>query len=156
MTVRGRSHCEFVRVFSRLPLNPDAKIVDSQPAIIIRGDAMNLNDAIKAHSDWKVKLRGAIASQTQLDSALIAKDDQCALGKWLHGDSKAQFGMLASHRECMRLHAAFHKCAGKVAAVINAGEFSKAEGMLNSGTEYALASNAVVIAIGALKREAKL
>jgi hypothetical protein len=64
--------------------------------------------------------------------------------------------MLASHRECMLLHAAFHRAASKVASTINARDFANAEAMLDSGKEYALASNAVVIAIGALKREAKL
>ncbi len=117
---------------------------------------MDLNEAIKAHSDWKMKLRGAISQQAQLDSATIAKDDQCALGKWLHGESKNQYGMLSSHRECMRLHAIFHKTASKVSVAINARDFAKAEAMLSPGTEYALASNAVVVAIGALKREAKL
>jgi methyl-accepting chemotaxis protein len=117
---------------------------------------MDFNEAIKAHSEWKMKLRHAIASQAQLDAAMIARDDQCALGKWLHGESKNQYGMLASHRECIRHHAAFHRAASNVASTINARDFTNAEAMLARGTEYALTSNAVVIAIGALKREAKL
>ena len=57
---------------------------------------MDFNEAIKAHSDWKMKLRSAIQAQTTLDAATIARDDCCVLGKWLHGESRAQFGQLGS------------------------------------------------------------
>ena len=117
---------------------------------------MDLNEAIKAHSDWKMKLRSAISGKTALDAQTISRDDCCHLGKWLHGESKPTLGKLASHAQCVKLHADFHKSAGKVAAAINAARFEDAQAMLASGTEYALASNAVVIAIGALKREARL
>lgn len=117
---------------------------------------MDLTDAIKAHSDWKMKLRGAILSQATLDADTIAKDNCCALGKWLHGESKPTLGALSSHQECVRLHAVFHKEAGKVASTINARQYAQAESMLASGAPYAVASNAVVIGIGALKRQAKL
>lgn len=117
---------------------------------------MDLNEAIKAHSEWKMKLRGAISAKSTLDAATISRDDCCALGKWLHGESKPAFGKLTAHADCVRHHAAFHKEAGKVATTINAGKYAEAEQMLGSGSPYASASNAVVIAIGALKREAKL
>lgn len=117
---------------------------------------MDLNEAIKAHADWKMKLRTAISAHTTLDADTIAKDNCCMLGKWLHGESRARFGTLPAHHECMRQHALFHKEAGKVATSINQHKYSEAEQMLVSGSPYALASNAVVIAIGALKREAHL
>lgn len=117
---------------------------------------MDLNEAIKAHSEWKMKLRGAISAQATLDVQTISKDDCCALGKWLHGDSKQRYGPLASHTECIRLHAAFHKEAGKVAMAINNKLYGEAEKMLGTGAAYGAASNAVVFAIGALKREGKL
>lgn len=117
---------------------------------------MDLTDAIKAHSDWKLKLRGAIVAQSTLDAESIAKDNCCALGKWLHGESKPTLGGLSTHKDCVRLHAEFHKEAGKVATAINSGQYAKAESMLASGAPYATASNAVVIGIGALKRQAKL
>lgn len=117
---------------------------------------MDLNDAIKAHSDWKMKLRSAISAQSTLDADTISKDNCCALGKWLHVESKAKLGALRSHSDCIRQHAAFHKEAGKVATAINSKKYKEAEQMQGSGTPYATASNAVVMAIGALKREAKL
>jgi methyl-accepting chemotaxis protein len=117
---------------------------------------MDLQEAIRAHSDWKTKLRGAIASKSQLDVATIARDDCCLLGKWLHGESRPTFGPLASHQACVKKHAAFHTEASKVARAINNGQYEAAQQMLETGKPYAQASNEVVFAIGALKREAKL
>ena len=117
---------------------------------------MDLNEAIKAHGEWKMKLRGAIQSQSTLDVATIARDDCCALGKWLHGESRARFGALTSHKECIKHHAVFHKQAAQVATAINNGQYPEAEKMLGSGTPYIAASQAVVMAIGTLKREAGL
>lgn len=115
---------------------------------------MDLNEAIKAHSEWKMKLRSAIQAHSTLDVAAIGRDDGCVLGKWLHGESRNQYGMLKSHKECVRHHAEFHKQASQVAAAINAGKYTQAETMLGSGTPYMSASQAVVMAIGTLKREA--
>lgn len=117
---------------------------------------MDLQEAIRAHSDWKTKLRGAISAKSQLDAKTIARDDCCVLGKWLHGESRPTYGPLASHQACVRKHAAFHLEASKVANEINKGRYAEAQSMLETGSPYALASNEVVFAIGALKREAKL
>lgn len=115
---------------------------------------MDLNEAIKAHSEWKMKLRGAIQTHATMDVATIARDDACVLGKWLHGESRKQYGLLKSYQECVRHHAEFHKQASQVATVINAGKYPQAEAMLGAGTSYMNASHAVVMAIGTLKREA--
>lgn len=117
---------------------------------------MDLNEAIKAHSEWKMKLRGAISAQTALDAQTIAKDDCCALGKWLHGESRARFGALPAHLDCVRLHASFHKEAAKIAKAINDKHYTQAEQMLGAGSPYTAASQAVVIGIGTLKRAANL
>lgn len=117
---------------------------------------MDLNDCIKAHSEWKMKLRAAISAKATLDAATIAKDNCCILGKWLYGESRLPFGALVSHKDCLRHHAEFHRQAGRVAEVINAGKYTEAEQMLVSGTPYAAASQSVVMSIGTLKREAGL
>jgi methyl-accepting chemotaxis protein len=117
---------------------------------------MDLQEAIKAHADWKMKLRGAISAQSALDAESISKDNGCALGKWLHGESKVAFGHYPAHVECVRHHAVFHREAGKIAAAINSGQYQSAERMLGAGTPYAEASHAVIMAIGTLKREAHI
>ena len=117
---------------------------------------MDLQEAIRAHSDWKTKLRGAITAKSTLDVDTIARDDCCLLGKWLHGESRPMYGPLNSHIACVKKHALFHKEAAKIASNINAKRYTDAEKMLEIGGAYASASNEVVFAIGALKREAKL
>lgn len=114
---------------------------------------MNLIDAVNAHTDWKIKLRGAISDRASLDVKAIARDDCCEFGLWLHGAARERFGALSAHQECVVAHARFHLCAADVAEVINAGEYSKAERMLDAGTRYALASRAIVLAIETLRRQ---
>jgi methyl-accepting chemotaxis protein len=117
---------------------------------------MDLQEAIRAHSEWKTKLRGAITAKSTLDVATISRDDCCLLGKWLHGESSPLYGLLNSHVTCMKKHALFHQEAAKIATNINAKRFADAQRMLEIGGPYAAASNEVVFAIDALKREAKL
>ena len=117
---------------------------------------MNLDDALKAHGDWKVKLRTAIRDRQQIDAATLARDNACPFGQWLHGGAKTQYGKLKSYANCLDKHAAFHREAGKVAAAINAGRFAEAEKMLDGGTPYAFASSAVGGAILGLRKEAAI
>jgi hypothetical protein len=117
---------------------------------------MDLAEAVKAHAEWKIKLRGAITSKATLDAATIGRDDCCALGKWLHGESRTKYGQMPSHAECVRKHAEFHREAGNVAKVINDKDYARAEKMLDANTAYSHASGGVVLAIGALRREASL
>ncbi len=112
---------------------------------------MNLTDAINAHTDWKIRLRGAISDRASLDVQVIARDDCCEFGDWLHGNARDRFGALPAHQECVVAHAKFHRCAADVAEAINAGEYSKAERMLDAGTAYALASRAIVLSIETLR-----
>lgn len=117
---------------------------------------MDLDLATQAHASWKVKLRAAIAKKEQLDAASIARDNCCTLGQWLHGDARSRYGRWASYTECVSRHASFHREAGAVARLINAGAYAQAEAALNAGTAYAAASSAVASAILGLKKEATL
>jgi methyl-accepting chemotaxis protein len=82
----------------------------------------------------------------------LSKDNCCALGRWLHGEAKAQFGKAAAYGDCVARHADFHREAGKVAAAINATDFDRASKMLEAGTPYAKATSAVGSAILGLKK----
>jgi methyl-accepting chemotaxis protein len=117
---------------------------------------MNLDNAIAAHVEWKTKLRSAIQKKEQLDAVSISLDNKCPLGQWLHGEAKAQYARLTSYGTCVAKHAEFHRCAGKVAIKINAGNYTEAEAMLASGTPYTAASNAVGVAIISLRKEARI
>lgn len=115
---------------------------------------MNLEDAARKHSEWKVNFFKAIATKSQVDATSICRDDRCELGKWLHGPGHGTHGLLPGFQECIDRHAAFHAEAGKVASAINAGKLDEATKLLNGGTPYAAASTAVVGAIQALRRQA--
>lgn len=114
---------------------------------------MDLDEAIKKHSEWKTKFRTAITKKEQLDAESICVDNKCDLGKWLHGPAKTKLGASANYRTCLDKHAEFHKEAGKVAKLINGQKFTEAEAALGGSTAYGAASNAVVMAIQAIKRE---
>jgi methyl-accepting chemotaxis protein len=117
---------------------------------------MDLDKALQAHAEWKLKLRTAIQKKDQLDAMSISSDNACPLGKWLHSEAKAAYSGLASYGACVDKHAAFHREAGKVATAINGAKYAEAEAMLASGTPYGNASNAVGMAVLGLRKEAKL
>jgi hypothetical protein len=115
---------------------------------------MDLQSAINGHAEWKIKFRNAITKKEQMDEKSVAKDNLCELGKWLYGEGFTKFGSLKSHAECLSKHAEFHKEVGKVAALINEGQYAQAESMIGIGSSYLQASNAVAGAIYNLKKEA--
>jgi hypothetical protein len=115
---------------------------------------MDLDQAGQAHSEWKIKLRMAIAKQEQVDAVVISSDSQCPLGQWLHGEAKGKFGSLPPYAECLSRHAAFHEQAGKVAHAINSKNFTQAKTMMEANTPYAFAVNDFIIALGKLKKVA--
>jgi Chemoreceptor zinc-binding domain len=117
---------------------------------------MDLNEAIKKHTAWKLKFRKAIDDKEMIEVEPISKDNYCELGKWLHSEAKSKFKNLSSFSECVTKHAAFHIEAGKIAEAINAKKYEEAEAMMASDTSYAAASLAVGVAVIRLKKEAGL
>ncbi len=114
---------------------------------------MNLDDAITAHLQWKVRFRTALANSTTVDASAIAKDNVCPLGQWLHGEAKAKYGKFANYHQCVSAHAAFHCEAGKVAQWVNAKDAAKANAALDTQSPFNSASQSAVVAIGKLKKE---
>ena len=117
---------------------------------------MDVTKTIEAHAQWKTKFRAAISKQETLDVTAIAKDNCCELGQWLHGDGRKRHGTLASFKDCVAKHAAFHTEAGKVARLINAKKMQEAEQQLANGTVFSMASTSVGVALSRLKADAKL
>lgn len=117
---------------------------------------MDLDQAVQKHGEWKVKFRSAITRHETMDAGMIAKDNCCELGQWLHGEAKTRWGSLPAYRSCVAKHAEFHSASGKVAQAINAKKYAEAEAMLGPDTPYALVSRDVVVAIMQLKRDAAL
>lgn len=114
---------------------------------------MNLDTAIQAHAQWKMKLRLAISRCEAVDAPTISADNCCELGRWMHGEGRSAFGRSPVFNECLTLHAAFHREAGRVATAINGRRYDDAEAMLAGGSAYNEASSAVGAALIRLKRE---
>jgi hypothetical protein len=117
---------------------------------------MDLGKAIHAHSEWKTKLRSAIAQLSSLDTASITAENQCPLGKWVHGEARSKYGQLATYRECVGAHADFHRQVGAVARQINSKQFAAAEAAPGASTPYADASSKTGVAIIKLRKKAGL
>jgi methyl-accepting chemotaxis protein len=115
---------------------------------------MDLHLAIAIHHEWKTILLAAIINKQQLDTATIAQDYSCELGKWLHSDGQTQFGLLPGFAACVTQHARFHTEAAKVATVINTQKYPDAHAMMDTGTAYSNASSALQIALLDLQAEA--
>jgi len=116
---------------------------------------MTADEAIKAHKEWKERFFVAMAKREKLDVARISADDCCKFGKWLHGDAQARFSQLASFRECVTLHAAFHQEAGRIAQEINEGQYLRAsQDFVSHNSPYAKISADLTKSVVAMFREA--
>ena len=130
---------------------PPGLTLASAPVDTAAGAGFDFNAAIAAHRDWKVKLRQAIAHKGQLDADTICRDDQCLLGRWLHGDGRRRWGGRPTFTELVAKHAEFHETAAAVARQINQGQYDRAEQLIGSGSRFAQVSTEV----GTLLTQAK-
>ncbi|WP_238364949.1 CZB domain-containing protein [Mesobacterium pallidum] len=116
--------------------------------------AGELDDAITSHDNWRMRLHSAaVARERSLPVATIARADQCRLGRWLCGCPAPEGGddPLAQVR---RRHNAFHQEAGRIAAMIEAGQFEAALRAL-SGSEFSTHTRALRDAIEGARAEVK-
>ena len=114
---------------------------------------MNLNESIQSHAQWKFRFHQALLKNESMDAGVIAKDNQCELGKWLHGEAKALHGDRKAFAQCVARHATFHTEAGKVAATINSHRMDEAQRMLASGSPFSEAAKAVAVSLIELQNE---
>ncbi len=112
----------------------------------------DFDKAIDAHRQWKVTLRKAIGDRQTLDADKICLDNQCPLGKWIHGPGGKQWGGKPRFVELTSKHAEFHTEAGNVARRISAGAFAEAERLIGSGSRFAQVSTEVSTLLTQAKR----
>lgn len=116
---------------------------------------LDFSAALKAHADWKGKLREAIGNEETLDEAKVSRDDLCVLGVWLHDEANVNaLTGLESYHHCKQKHAEFHKEIGKVAKEINRKNFDKAKEMIGSGSQYSDISTDIALSLHQLKKDA--
>ncbi|MDH5204216.1 MAG: CZB domain-containing protein [Hylemonella sp.] len=99
---------------------------------------LNFKTAIDAHMKWKARLRAAIdgSSDEQLDPQLIALDNQCLLGKWLHGPGGEKFGGYPRFKTLCAEHARFHRSAAAVAQLTQEKKIDEAKKEIEAGSYH--------------------
>ncbi|MCB9993328.1 MAG: CZB domain-containing protein [Hyphomicrobiaceae bacterium] len=114
---------------------------------------LSINNAICAHSMWKLRLYSAISSgKTDADVETVKCDNKCEFGKWLYGseiDPATKKG--ASYEGIRHLHAEFHKCAAEVLGHAVGGK--KEDALFMFGGEFSKRSNTLVRALTNWKHE---
>ncbi len=114
--------------------------------------SMNFDDVVVRHSAWKRKLHGYIAHPDQsLNAREVAADDRCKTGKWLRGEGR-RYSVHPEYAKLVAEHARFHRAAAEIVGRANNGEDVSGEFVLGVGSEFSLASAAVVLALMDMKR----
>lgn len=122
-------------------------------SIMASAEELDLDQAIASHEAWKTRLRKVLegTSKEALDPREVCLDDQCELGKWLHGAGQDRLGHTALFTALVSRHRSFHLRAAQVLSFAQAGDLEKAQNLLNTG--YRHGSNQVVLLLKALRKE---
>ena len=145
----GRPAPEELTPAATVPPPPaaDAPVQEEEGTIA----GLNFKTAIDAHMKWKVRLERCLETDNDegLQVEAVSRDDQCPLGKWIHGVGGERFGNLREFQEMKMEHSRFHLCAGDVLACCVAGDKEGATQKLRSG-DYTRASERVKLHLARL------
>ena len=113
-------------------------VVDEQNAV----HGLDFDGAISAHGKWKQRLVDYISGGgEQLDPNIVGRDDQCALGCWIHSDGK-KLGNDSHFPDLKHEHAEFHRSAGKVIRSYQSGSLAQARELIDG--EFSMRSSKVL------------
>lgn len=117
--------------------------IDAEKKAAIRSQ-IDLPQAIQAHVNWKVRLQNYVdgKSDEKLDPMVVCRDDQCALGKWIHGPAMDHFHEFEAFHQLRADHAQFHFVAGNVVKKVQENDRAGAEAIMTD--EYRPISHKVV------------
>jgi methyl-accepting chemotaxis protein len=128
-----------------------ARLLESRDEVhssaeILEASGLNFGTAIEVHQEWKVRLQAVIESRSQetLDPNVVCRDDQCELGRWIHGEGGRQFDDEPQFADLRRKHAYFHACAGRVVLLAQSGHKDRAIAEISPGGDFAQASWEVI------------
>ena len=115
---------------------------------------MNFDEAITAHSQWKIRLQAVIhgTSKEVLDPAVVGLDNKCALGQWIYGEAQLYSG-LPEYGALVKEHAHLHHCAADTLRLAQSGQTEKAEATLATGGPFIDASLRTINAIRHLRKQ---
>ena len=92
---------------------------------------VDLTEAVVEHMKCKVRLRdyvdGKAAADYQPDPARILRDDQCMLGKWIHGPGRKLLGDNDKFNQLCVDHQHFHRIAAEMVSHAQAEDHSAAD-----------------------------
>lgn len=114
-------------------------------------DRRSIERSLNTHLIWKIRFEFAIARSFDIEIpySTLSAHDLCPFGKWLHGQTPTADGADEAAGEdfdiVSRLHAEFHRVAGKIKECIDVGETSKARELLLG--EFEETSNALISAM---------
>jgi hypothetical protein len=105
---------------------------------------VNIAECIDAHMKWKGRLQSYLdgTSKEQLDPAVICRDDQCVLGKWIHGPALVYFHDDDGFHKLRSDHANFHLIAGTVVKKVLENDLAGSDSLFVH--EYSRASREVI------------
>ena len=113
---------------------------------------MNFDEAIQAHSAWKLKLSTYLRKPDgSINSAILRPDNKCTLGQWLHGEGR-KFANVPEYKKLVTEHARFHRAAAAVVDKANAGQSTSEDTALGGKSEFGAASSSVVALILNMKK----
>ncbi len=112
---------------------------------------MDFDKMVLAHSKWKTVLLHALQNHEEIDTSAVGRDDQCELGKWIHGEGKRHAG-LAEYQDLKTKHARFHACIPEVVKLSRGRSTADAVQLLDPfKSDFGHASAECINAITALK-----
>lgn len=108
-------------------------------------DELNVTETITAHVSWKVRLQKYVDGKSEeiFDPMLVCRDDQCALGRWIHGPATERFHADEAFHALRSDHAQFHYVAANVVRYVQEGDKAGAQSLLKG--EYSKVSHHVVM-----------
>jgi hypothetical protein len=116
---------------------------------------VNFLDAINAHIMWKLRLQRYLEgnSEESLDPGDICKDNQCKLGKWIHGNLDRYEKSPVFVYMC-EMHTEFHLTTAEIVQLINDNQKQEAEMLLRG--DYSQLSRHLQTHIRTLARDLNL
>lgn len=105
---------------------------------------VDIPQCIDAHMKWKGRLQSYLdgTSSEELDPMVICRDDQCVLGKWIHGPALKHFHDDEGFHKLRSDHANFHFIAGSVVKKVQENDRAGSEALFRG--EYARTSREVI------------
>lgn len=121
----------------------------------IEADDLDFEKWVQVHSNWRQRLTLYVdgRNQEELDEFHICRDDQCELGKWIHGRGAHYYGDVVVFQELCSRHAVFHRCAGAVVSCYKEKGSEDARRLLHR--EFDTTSMQIVQSLHALERLVK-